>query len=189
MERHRLVWLFFKRRTNLFQQPRKKMLHIAPETAYGPLLSRNPAIDYLTGDYAPSRAMVQMDITDIHYPDGSFDVIYCSHVLEHVHNDRKAMRELRRVLTSDGWAVLLVPIFPEPTFEDASIVDPCARERVFGQWDHVRRYGPDFRQRLEEAGFDVQVFRPEEIASPEEVGEMAIRKDEYIFYCTKSLNI
>ena len=63
-----------------------------------------------------------MDIMD--NPDESFDVIYCSHVLEHVPDDRKAMREFPRVLKRGGWAILLVPINAGKTYEDASITEP-----------------------------------------------------------------
>ena len=71
-----------------------------------------------------------MDIME--YPDESFDVIYCSHVLEHVPDDCKAMRESPRVLKRGGWAILLVPINAGKTYEDASITEPAERLRVFG---------------------------------------------------------
>ena len=87
--------------------------------------------------------MVRMDITDIRYPDDSFDLIFASDVLEHIPDDERATRELRRVLRPDGWAILLVPIWGEKTKEDPSIVDPAEREREFGQFDHVRLYGHD----------------------------------------------
>src|SRR5205823_10364596 len=99
--------------------------------------------------------MVAMDITAIQFPDESFDVIYCSHVLEHVPDDRRAMREFHRVLKTGGWAILLVPITAERTVEDPSVLDPAERLRLFGQEDHVRRYGPDYTDRLREAGFEV----------------------------------
>src|SRR5262249_12426105 len=77
------------------------------------------------------------------------------HVLEHVPDDRRAMREFYRVLKPGGWAILLVPITVERTFEDPAVVDPAERLRLFGQEDHVRRYGPDYGDRLSEAGFAV----------------------------------
>jgi SAM-dependent methyltransferase len=151
------VWLYLARRTNLFDGRPKRVLHVAPERCFeGPLRQRLGA-GYLTADLLDPRVMEQMDITDIQHPDESFDVIYCSHVLEHVPDDRRAMRELRRVLKKDGWAVLLVPITAERTIEDLTVTDPAERERLFGQHDHVRRYGPDYADRLREAGFDVAV--------------------------------
>lgn len=156
--RHRTAYLYFQNRTDLFDGAPKSMLHIAPEFSLGPKFRAIPNINYLSGDLDPAAAMVQMDITDIQYPDDSFDVIYCSHVLEHVPDDRQAMSELARVLKPGGWAVIAVPILRrDQTFEDPTITSPEDRARIYGQWDHVRVYGPDFADRLEEAGFDVTI--------------------------------
>src|SRR5262249_46840929 len=150
-------------------------------------LGRVPNLDYLTADFLDTSAMVVMDVTNIQYPENTFDVIYCSHVLEHVLEDRKAMREFRRVLKPGGGAVLLVPIEADSTFEDPTVTDPKDRERVFGQQDHVRLYGPDFGDRLSEAGFTIRVVRPFDLGSPEELARLAIPSDEApVFYCTKS---
>ena len=136
----------------------KKMLHVAPEEQLSRLFGSALGIDYLSADLLSSNAMIRMDIMDIQYPDETFDVIYCSHVLEHVSDDRKAMRELHRVLRTGGWAILQVPISTaEVTFEDPKITRPKERERAFGQFDHVRRYGADYKDRLEDAGFSVEV--------------------------------
>ena len=91
----------------------------------------------------------------------TFDVVVCNHVLEHVPEDRKAMRELQRILKPGGWAVLLVPFDQDRavTYEDWAIVDPDERERAFGQFDHVRVYGRDYVDRLSDAGFEVSVVR------------------------------
>ena len=108
LERHRLIWLYFQRRTNLLEMPRKRLLHIAPEACLETLLREHPAIDYLSGDLESPwhPAMVIMDITDIKdFKEGDFDVVYCSHVLEHVPEDQKAINELYRVLAPGGWAI------------------------------------------------------------------------------------
>jgi ubiquinone/menaquinone biosynthesis C-methylase UbiE len=99
-----------------------------------------PNLDYVSTDLERARARVKGDISDLPFPDGSVDVILCSHVLEHVVEDRKALRELYRVLRPGGWALVLVPIdFSRgETFEDPTIVTPTDRERLFGQADHVR---------------------------------------------------
>jgi ubiquinone/menaquinone biosynthesis C-methylase UbiE len=131
--------------------------------------------------------MERMDITDIHHPDNSFDVIYCSHVLEHVSDDRKAMGEFCRVLRPSGWAMLNVPINAAQTFEDPSITDPAERERVFGQYDHVRNYGPDYKQRLEEAGFSVLMSSPADLLSPSEMERQGLGGPGAgeIYFCRK----
>ena len=69
------------------------MLHVAPELCLESRLKQLLGTAYLTADLYNSRAMVKIDVTDIDYPDQYFDAIYCSHVLEHVQEDRKALRE------------------------------------------------------------------------------------------------
>ncbi|NJM95017.1 MAG: class I SAM-dependent methyltransferase, partial [Acaryochloridaceae cyanobacterium CSU_5_19] len=123
LERHRMIWLFLQHETDLFSSAPKKMLHIAPEECLAQKIAQCSTIDYLTADLNNS-AMVRMDLTDIQYPDQSFDVIYCSHVLEHIPDDAQAMAELARVLKSTGWAIIQVPILRELTYEDLSITDP-----------------------------------------------------------------
>lgn len=185
-ERHRLTWLFLERKTTLFDGQPRQMLHIAAERATARQLQALPGLNYLTADLANPTAMVKMDIMDIHYPDASFDVILCSHVLEHVDDDRQALREFYRVLRPGGWAVLLVPISVDMTFEDPSITDPALRKRLFGHPQHVRQYGLDFADRVREAGFAVQVVRPSDVAPARELARYAILPGEWpLFYCTK----
>lgn len=185
LERQRLIWMFLQQETDLFDPYPKTLLHVAPERVLEAKLKRVPTLAYLTADLDDPRAMVKMDITEIPFPDNSFDVILCSHVLEHVPDDRRAMRELNRVLEPDGWAVLLVPLTAEKTFEDPSITAPEERERLFDQRDHVRRYGPDFADRLREAGFRVRVYRPSDLADAQDIVRLGLggtgRED--IFLC------
>ena len=96
-----------------------------------------------------------MDITRLRFEDSRFDAIICLHVLEHVPDDRAAMAELFRVLKPGGWAILETPLDLDmaETEEDPSVVSPRERERLYGQPDHVRRYGRDLLDRLAEAGF------------------------------------
>jgi SAM-dependent methyltransferase len=185
MQRHRLIWLFFLQKTNLFDSNLKRMLHVAPEVALKPRLACIPNLDYLTADLQDPKCMVKMDITNIQYPDNTFDVIYCSHVLGHVSDDRKAMREFARVSKPEGWAVFMVPLSEEQTVEDPSITNPAERERLFGQYDHVRRYGPDFKDRLEKEGFKVTVITPSQIASMEDTMRMGLPIRDSIFFCMK----
>jgi hypothetical protein len=185
LERHRLIWLFLQRKTDLCTASNKKMLHIAPERMLENKFSKIKNLNYLTADLYNPRVMVKMDITNIELPDNSFDIIYCSHVFEHVPNDRLAMRELHRVLKPDGWAVLIVPITAEVTVEDPSITDPRKREKLFGQHDHVRRYGPDYVDRLINAGFAVAEFTADDIAMPSEQENMVLNDGQKIYYCTK----
>ena len=168
VERHRLVVRFFRERTDLFDGRPKRVLHVAPEPVLGPLIAAAVGDGYLSADLHDPSAMERMDVTDVRHPDATFDVIYCSHVLEHVPDDRRAMREFRRVLKPGGWAVLNVPVTADATVEDPAVTDPAERLRRFGQEDHVRRYGPDYERRLTDAGFRVARVGPADLFTPEE---------------------
>jgi SAM-dependent methyltransferase len=186
VERHRLTWQFFVERTDLFDGKRKRMLHVAPEPEFERQLRRIESIEYISLDAQDEGADVQMDLTAMTFPDDHFHVIHCSHVLEHVDDDRKAMSEMARVLAPDGWATILVPIFrDDETFEDPSVIDPEERARLFGQWDHVRAYGPDFPTRLEEAGFDVTVVTADDLVPDPATQERYRFAGEALYYCRK----
>ncbi len=187
LERHRLVWLYFMRRTDLFDERQKDILHLAPEPCFSERLKSRFAQGYLTADLNDDAAMVKLDITDIQFPEESFDVIYCSHVLEHVADDRRALSELYRVLRTGGWAILIVPIVGDSTFEDSTVVDPMERLRLFGEADHVRVYGRDYIERLKAAGFETSVIMPSEFLDEEEITRMGITDAAgEIFHCTKA---
>lgn len=151
-----------------------RLLHFAPETALGERLRRHLADGYLSADLDDPNAMLEVDISDMPFPEASFDAIYCSHVLEHVEQDRRGMEEMVRVLRPNGWALIMVPITAERTFEDPTITRPEDRLALFGQADHVRRYGPDVVDRLRSAGFEVQIMEPRELASPADIERMGI---------------
>lgn len=187
LERHRFVWLYFENETDLFDGRPKSVLHVAPERCLEPLLKRRLGASYVTADIDDPHASVRMDITNIEYPDDSFDVIYCSHVLEHIPDDVKAMRELRRVLKPDGWAILLVPTVGEENYEDYSITDPAERLEHFGLEDHVRQYGrTGFVRRLESAGFTVEVTEVADRYDERQAIRMGLRGHVgEIYRCTK----
>lgn len=185
-ERHRFVWLFFCQGTDLFDFSKKSMLHVAPEKSIMNNLINVENLDYCTIDIANPLASVKMDITDLDFPNDNFDVIYCSHVLEHIVEDKIAMHELCRVLKPKGWAVIQVPISGEFTIEDPSISSPDDRERLFGNPDHVRVYGEDIVGRLENAGFYVEIINVTEVVGMDERKRMSIPEDGKLFYCLKT---
>ena len=152
LERHRLMWLYLKNETDFFET---------------------------TADLESPLAKVKMDIQRIPFPDGEFDVIFCNHILEHVDDDRRAMREMYRVMRPGGWGIMLSPVNMEreTTYEDPSITDPAERERHFGQKDHLRDYGRDYGRRLSEAGFDVEEIDYVRSLSPEAVKLYGLRSE------------
>ena len=160
------------------------MLHFAPEQAFIKPLGRSIRDGYITADLY-NKAMVKVDITDIHFPSDSFDVICCCHVLEHVVEDAKAINELARVLKKDGWALIVVPIVRENTYEDKSIVDPADRLTAFGQDDHVRICGFDYKERLQANGFVVEQYALDDIATKHEKDHFSLQPAT-LFYCKKN---
>ncbi len=186
LERHRLIWLFCHRKTDLFDGRNKQFLHVAPEPFLKPAIRRLPGLAYVGADLEGRHANVKLDVTDINFDDNHFDVIFCSHVLEHVPDDRTAMRELLRVLKPGGWAILQVPILGEHTQEDPSIVDPQERARRYGQDDHVRQYGKDYVERLRAAGFVVDVSEYVKEFSDHERFCYGLPAEEDIYFCRKT---
>ena len=206
--RHRLLWSYLAERTDLFSGMQKRVLHVAPELHISRRLKATQWIDYVSADIASPLVDLKFDLTAVSLLSNVFDVILCSHVLEHVPDDSKAMAELFRVLKPGGWAIIQVPIatFTESgefrfvvagndgayrdfgrttTFEDWSVSTPEERARVFGQSDHVRIYGTDFSDRLQEVGFDVVVDPYARQMSVEAATRLGIQRDEDIYYCTK----
>jgi hypothetical protein len=177
--RHRAIALLLARG----DLPGHRLLHFAPEPLFDPVFARLPRIERVTADlYAP--ADLRLDITEMDLPDGSFDLILCSHVLEHVPDDRAAMAELRRVLADGGLALVLTPYRADrPTYEDPAITSPLDRTVAFGQQDHVRIYGTDLADRLRRAGFEVEDRTPAQLFDEMTVERFELDAAEHLFLC------
>lgn len=156
LERHRLLWIYLQNETNFFKD-NLSVLHFAPEQAFYKRFKKLKNINYTTTDLNSPLADVKADICNLPFPDNSYDVILCNHVLEHIPNDTMAMKELYRVLKPGGWGVFQIPqdLNRSETFEDNSITDKKERARIFGQYDHVRIYGRDYFDKLRTIGFKV----------------------------------
>lgn len=188
-DRDRLIYLYLKEKTKVFFET-VKILHIAPEGSIKHFLSKKPNIEYVTGDkfeegydgYYYDRDVQQLDVTHLPYEDNSFDMVICNHVLEHIKEDIKAMQEIRRVLKEKGQAILQAPISLVLTeTNEADLDSPEEREKRFGQFDHVRLYALDYKQRLEKAGFKVEVHNPERDGWNSEVKNLALNPLEDIY--------
>lgn len=157
LERHRLLWLYLKNKTGFFTE-KLKVLHIAPEQPFIKHFRKLDNLDYTTADLVSPLADVKTDIRKMVFSDNEFDVVICNHVLEHIVEEQVALKEVLRVLVPGGWAVLQVPMdySNEFTYEDNTITNQKEREKIFGQYDHVRLYGNDYPKRLENAGFIVK---------------------------------
>jgi len=179
-ERHRLLhlWIFADGGDRLAG---KRILHFAPEKAFMARMRGNPL--YETADLFQAGVTHKVDITDTKLPDAGYDVVMANHVLEHIVDDRAAMRELFRLLKPGGTALLSAPINAtrQTTYENPAITEPAERAAHFSAHDHVRYYGLDFADRLDEVGFQVETFR----VSPEEEVKHGLLRDEWIYIARK----
>jgi SAM-dependent methyltransferase len=168
LERHRCLWLFLLREVGI-ESRNLRLLHVAPDQALAPLIRRLENVRYVSLDIT-RHSDVNADLTKAPFDSYCFDLIVCSHVLEHIPDDRAAMAEIARMLAPDGTALLLVPLDQRrsDTDEDPTVTDPAERLRRFGQIDHVRTYGLDFLSRLEEAGLVVDPMDYAERLNPGE---------------------
>jgi SAM-dependent methyltransferase len=162
-DRERLYALYFDRVMPALDPARRyRLLEFAPSPGRGlqKKLQAYPFIEYRSADLVLRTVDDQLDITDMRgYADGAVDFFLCSHVLEHVPEDRKAMRELHRILKPGGFGIVMVPLVHgvEETQEDPAVDTPALRWKYYGLGDHLRQYGKrDFLRRLEEAGFHVE---------------------------------
>jgi ubiquinone/menaquinone biosynthesis C-methylase UbiE len=158
------------------------------ETSIKKCLKRNGA-RWTTADLFDKTADIKVDIQDIQFPDESFSLITCNHVLEHVPDYNRALQELRRVLKKSGILELTVPTnrSHETVFEDASITSKDDRTKYFGQCDHLRVFGNDFAAILSRAGFEVEVI--DGAALPSEINAVigpARLDDNRVYICRKA---
>ena len=186
LERHRLLWLYLKQKTNLFTDE-IKLLHMAPEQPFIKRFRKLKNINYTTADLVSPIADVKTDIREMSFEDNYFDAFICNHVMEHIDEEQKALKEVLRILKPGAWAILQVPIdySLEKTYEDNSIVEPKEREKHFGQYDHVRQYGLDYPERLRKAGFKVVEEDFVKTFSDEEIERYRFDKNEIIYLCVK----
>lgn len=179
LERHRLFWLWYEKDKNRIISP---VLHFAAERFLSEIFKTAfSASEYKTADIS-ADSDVLLNIESIDLPDCSINTIICNHVLEHV-DDKKALSEMHRILSEKGTLIVSIPIIEgwKETYENPSIQSVEERELHFGQGDHIRYYGSDFRDRLLGAGFHFE----EITAEGPEVVTHSLMRGEKIFVCRK----
>jgi len=181
LERHRLEAMWFLLNQGAIAD--KRVLHFAPEAVLAEML-RPKARSYIGADLDGRRADSALNMEDIALADGSVDLIVCNHVLEHV-DDAKALKEFYRVLDPGGIVLLMFPVVEgwSQTYENPLVESRKDRALHFGQWDHVRYYGYDVRDRIRSAGFELTEFTAQE----PDVTRLALARGEKIFIATKPL--
>ncbi len=190
-ERHRFIWHYISSQTKILTQG-GDLLHISPEYCFYQKLKDNKNINYHPVDkFEPGYDYLSLtqnfDLLSDKLESEKFDFIICNHVLEHITDDRLAISNLYKILKKGGEAIVTVPILKNnlPTYEDYSIVSPQERKKHFGQWDHVRYYGTDIRNRFEQAGFKVKTINSTDYFTEQERERFGISKDSYLFHLTK----
>jgi SAM-dependent methyltransferase len=186
LERHRLLYLYLKQKTDFFDS-RLRVLDVAPTYFMQKKFMQYANLDYLSTDLQNPWVMTHMDITAIPLPDNHFDCILCYHVLEHIADDRQALKELFRVLKPDGWAILQSPVdmTRDSTLEVTRLTTPEERRILFGQEDHVRVYGRDYIERLRDAGFHAAPDTYVQQFSDTVIEKFGLMKEEILYICRK----
>ena len=181
LERHRLLWLYLDKETD-FLNSNLKVLHVAPEQVFYKKFKKLKNWEYFTFDLNSPIADIKGDLISTNFKDEYFDLIICNHVLEHIEDDKSALDEMYRILKYNGISILQVPINVkrENTFEDLSIKSKIQRQKYFGQYDHVREYGLDFKDRVEQAGFKVEMINYSKKISEDLVIKYGLMKDDLI---------
>lgn len=184
LERHRyLACLLDMLRSEIGPAP--TMLEVAPSPQTAALLQRLHPSRIVSLDFDPSvdgrRVDVQASLTSLPFIAGKIDLLLCFHVLEHIPNDRAAMREISRVLADNGVAVVQVPWRAHRQTDEDPEASPQERLRRFGRVDHVRYYGRDFEARLLEAGLSVERSQADALLGTALCEWMGLRTDDAIW--------
>lgn len=184
-DRERWLYYIVKNKTNI-ENMSGRILHFAPEKSISEFIKTNSGIDYYTGDIVAGRAMHVTDITNIQYKNETFDYVICNHVMEHIPDEAKAVEEVKRVLKKNGKWICSFPICTDiETLEDKSITGPEDRLREYGQEDHVRLYGRDYKERYEKYGLKICFFSPRDELENEDIEKYGFIEDDIIMIAEK----
>ena len=184
LPRHRILALWCKQHLNLLKS--SEILYFAPERSMILWMKRN-RVSCTTADLY-SVADLKLDIQNTHLPDCSNDIVICNHVLEHVDDFRKALKEINRILRPSGSLICSFPMDPTVDLldEDPTVRTEEERLRRFGQNDHLRVFGMHPEVFLEEAGFTVERIKGEDY--PDEILPIVGPADydmNCLFWCKK----
>jgi len=164
-----------------------RLLHFAPEPALSKAIQKVGFFEYQTADMGMSDVDHSIDITDMPLPDEYCDFFICSHVLEHVESDDRAIQELYRVTRSGGIGILMAPVSTalQHTIEDPTETSESERWRLFGQHDHVRLYAHgDFVEKIRSNGFLVQQLGIETFGG-ERFGQLGLKPTSILYIVEK----
>lgn len=169
MDRERLYAWYLKSNIRLYKD--YALLDFAPSASLSKWIQKIFYIKYVTADLFMDNVDVKTNIEDMQvFAAESFDFVICSHVMEHVNNDIKAMSEIFRVLKKGGEAIIMAPILRnyDGVDEAPTCIDVPERWRRFGQDDHIRLYSQKvFTERLQQVGFSLKIIGSNNIPATE----------------------
>lgn len=177
LERSRLLKLYLTNETNIFNK-NPDILHFAPEESLKKLFKFNS--NYIDVDLNPNLATLKMDITDLKFPNKTFDFIICSHVLGHIPDEQKALSEMYRVLRNGGdlFLLSLMDDSLEKTFEDKIYKTKEQKLKAYGEFDLQRLYGLDFSDRIKTSEVEVEKIDYRKNFSAQENAKMSLGNGE-----------
>ena len=182
-ERYRLLCRWLQDETD-FGTREIEVLDIAPIWAFQEFCRRFNNVKYLSIDLVSPMAMRHMDIRDLDLPDDFFDVLICYHVIEHIDDEAKALSELYRVMKPGAFAIIQVPVHVKKTVQREELTEWQAK-RILVYDCHLRAYGPDFKDTLEDAGFGVEVSNFVKEFTPQEIKRYGLDRTEDLYICRK----
>lgn len=185
--RHRNVYYYMRQLYGKDFINGTNVLHFAPEFGAKYFFEPIKQINYISADIKLIRAKHKIDITNIPYNNNHFDVVISIHVLEHIHDDLKAMRELYRVQKPGGISIHQVPVDKSrnDTLARNDINTNELRKKYYGHHDHKRLYGNDYPERLKKAGFNVSVINICDQLTEETIKYYGLNPEDPIYLCEK----
>lgn len=167
-DRDRHLWLYLQAAGVMQSIPGARVLHLAPEAHLELMIDALSPARYVRGDLYPIRVgHHRLDAEQLPFADGEFELIICNHVLEHVADPQRALREFYRCLVPDGLLIAQTPYSSrlKTTFEIDGPVSAEFAQRFYGQEDHVRLFGNDIEHHFHAAGFAGRLLLHESLLS------------------------
>ena len=135
-------------------------------------------------DLGKTIKLMYGDSEDLPFENDSFDAVTVGFGVRNFENLNKGLEEIKRVMKKGGLGIVQVPFYdpiPEKTIEDKTVVSKKEREKLYGQSDHVRKYGKEYKGRLESTGLHVKVIKPNKFLNKSEIRGYGIIEDEELF--------
>ncbi len=186
-DRERLYLLFLDNYLDT-QKRVCSVLDFAPGYSFVKAMRNRNGISYTTADFFRSDYDILVDVCNMtSLKDDQFDIVICSHILEHVPSPNQALKEIMRVLKAGGFAIIMVPLFDgvTSTVEESQYNTDELRTKHYGQSDHVRLFAKDdFIRRIEEAKFNLKMFTIDDF-DKKLIEKYAIADNSVLYVCYK----